>query len=105
MDPSKKLTTEDVLGIAKFARIDLTPQDTERLVVELNSIIESLQPIREIDLEGVEPTFHPIEGLVNVFREDEIKPPLPQSVALQNSSSVEEGAFLVPTILGGGDAS
>lgn len=105
MDPNKKLSTQDVADIARFARIGLTPEDTARLEGELNSIIDSLQPIREMDLEGVEPTFHPIEGLVNVFQEDVVKPSLPQEVALQNSTSVEDGAFLIPTILGGGDAS
>ena len=105
MDPSKKLSPTDVDDIASFARIALADADKERLRGELNTILESLQPIREMNLEGVEPTYHPIEGLVNVFREDTVLASLPQEVALQNSTSNADGAFLIPTILGGGDAS
>lgn len=105
MDPSKKLSPADVGDIATSARIALTDADRERLTGELNTIIESLNPIREMNLEGVTPTFHPTEGLVNVFREDEVIEPLAQDVALQNATSTEDGAFLIPTILGGGDAS
>ena len=40
------------------------------MTVDLNNIIETLQSIKQLDLEGVEPTFHPIGSLSNVMRED-----------------------------------
>ena len=99
------LSESDIRQIARLSRIGLTDDQTARLTVELNSILDSLEPIRSMELSEVEPTFHPIEGLVNVFREDEVVEPLEREEALKNASAVEDGAFLIPTILGGGDAS
>jgi aspartyl-tRNA(Asn)/glutamyl-tRNA(Gln) amidotransferase subunit C len=76
------------------------------MTTDLNNIIETLQPIRAYDLEGVEPTFHPIAGLSNVMREDQVKPGLDKSVALSIAPHVEDGQYRVPSILGdsGADA-
>lgn len=97
------LTEADIRRIAEGSRIALTDDEVATLREELSAILTTLQPIRDLDLGDVEPTFHPIEGLVNVFREDEIVPPLPRDVALSNAATVEDGQFLIPTILGGGD--
>ena len=70
---------------------------------DLNSIIESLKPITEYDLEGVEPTFHPIGSLSNVMREDEEGTSFTQEEALANAPKQQDGSFLIPAILGGGD--
>lgn len=97
------LSEKDVRGIAKYARIALDDVQVTQMTTDLNDIIDSLAPITEYDLAGVEPTFHPIGDLSNVMREDVGKDSLPREVALSNSGSTEDGAFLVPTILGGGD--
>lgn len=97
------LTEADIRRIAEGSRIALTDDEVTTLREELSAILTTLQPIRDLDLGDVEPTFHPIEGLVNVFREDEVVPPLPRDVALSNAATVEDGQFLIPTILGGGD--
>ena len=71
---------------------------------DLNAIIDSLKPITEYDLAGVEPTFHPIGGLSNVMREDAEEPGFAQGEALANAPAAQDGCFLVPSILGeGGD--
>ena len=97
------LTEADIRRIAEGSRVALTDDEVTTLRDELSAILTTLQPIRDLDLDDVEPTFHPIEGLVNVFREDEVIPPLPRDVALSNAATVEDGQFLIPTILGGGD--
>lgn len=97
------LSEQDVRGIATYTRIGLTDAEVAQMTVDLNDIIESLAPITEYDLEGVEPTFHPIAGLVNVMREDEPGQGFAQGQALANSDSVQDGNFKIPTILGGGD--
>ena len=61
---------ELIRGIAEYARIGLTDEELSEMTVDLNNIIETLQPIKQLDLEGVEPTFHPIASLSNVMRED-----------------------------------
>lgn len=98
------LTEKDVRGIAEYVRIGLTDDELAAMTRDLNSIIETLKPITEMDLEGVEPTFHPIGDLSNVMREDVVGKPFPRQVALSNADTVQDGCFEIPSILGeGGD--
>lgn len=96
------LTESDVRGIAEYVRIGLTDAELASMTRDLNSIIETLEPITAYDLTGVEPTFHPIGDLSNVMREDVIGRPFPREVALSNSDSVQDGCFEIPSILGEG---
>lgn len=100
---TQHLTEKDVRGIATYARIGLTDEEVTEMTVDLNNIIESLKPITEYDLEGVEPTFHPIGDLSNVMREDVEGESFTQEVALENAPKQQDGSFLIPSILGGGD--
>lgn len=101
---TQHLTEKDVRSIAEYARIGLTDEEVSSMTVDLNSIIESLKPITEYDLEGVKPTFHPIGGLVNVSHEDIEGESFSQKTALKNAPKQQDGSFLIPAILGGGDA-
>ncbi|MDO5790718.1 MAG: Asp-tRNA(Asn)/Glu-tRNA(Gln) amidotransferase subunit GatC [Eggerthella sp.] len=100
---TQHLTEKDVRGIATYARIGLTDEEVTEMTVDLNNIIESLKPITEYNLEGVEPTFHPIGNLSNVMREDVEGESFTQEVALENAPKQQDGSFLIPAILGGGD--
>ena len=100
---TQHLTEKDVRGIATYARIGLTDEEVTEMTVDLNNIIESLKPITEYDLEGVEPTFHPIGNLSNVMRDDVEGESFTQEVALENAPKPQDGSFLIPSILGGGD--
>ena len=100
---TQHLTEKDVRGIATYARIGLTDEEVTEMTVDLNNIIESLKPITEYDLEGVEPTFHPIGNLSNVMREDVEGESFTQEVALETAPKQQDGSFLIPSILGGGD--
>ena len=100
---TQHLTEKDVRGIATYARIGLTDEEVTEMTVDLNNIIESLKPITEYDLEGVEPTFNPIGNLSNVMREDVEGESFTQEVALENAPKQQDGSFLIPSILGGGD--
>jgi aspartyl-tRNA(Asn)/glutamyl-tRNA(Gln) amidotransferase subunit C len=96
------LSEKDVRGIATYARIGLSDGEVAAMTIDLNSIIESLKPITEYDLTGVEPTFHPIAGLSNVMREDVVRPGLAHEAALENAPCWQDGQFLIPPILGDG---
>ncbi|MDR1185040.1 MAG: Asp-tRNA(Asn)/Glu-tRNA(Gln) amidotransferase subunit GatC [Coriobacteriales bacterium] len=96
------LSEQDVRKIATYTRIGLSDAEVVAMTIDLNSIIESLSPITEYDLEGVEPTFHPIAGLSNVMREDVVRPGLSHEAALANAPSEQDGQFLIPSILGDG---
>ncbi|MBQ9021884.1 MAG: Asp-tRNA(Asn)/Glu-tRNA(Gln) amidotransferase subunit GatC [Eggerthellaceae bacterium] len=102
---TEHVTKADVRRIAEYARIGLTDDELPQMTEDLNSIIDSLKPITEYDLEGVEPTFHPIGDLSNVMREDVEGLSFTQEEALSNAPAKQDGSFLIPSILGGGDAS
>lgn len=102
------LEKEDVRAIADYVRIALTDDELDEMCSYLNSAIELLQPIREFELEGVEPTFHPVGSLVNVMgddNEDNQNRALEVDVALSAAAAHEGRNFTVPSILGdmGGD--
>ena len=100
---AEHVTEKDVRAIATYTRIGMTDEEVAAMTVDLNSIIDSLKPITEYDLEGVEPTFHPIGGLVNGMRSDTEHASFSQEVALENAPKQEDGSFLIPAILGGGE--
>ena len=98
---TQHLSEADVRGIAEYTRIGLDAEEVVAMTADLNAIIDSLAPI---DLDGVEPTFHPIGDLSNVMRDDEVRGSFTQEVALENAPKQEDGSFLIPSILGeGGD--
>lgn len=98
------LSEKDVRDIAEYTRIGMTEDEVAAMTVDLNSIIDSLRPITEYDLEGVEPTFHPIGDLSNVMRDDVEGASFAQAEALSCAPKQQDGCFLIPSILGeGGD--
>jgi aspartyl-tRNA(Asn)/glutamyl-tRNA(Gln) amidotransferase subunit C len=86
---------DEVLHVARLARLALTDEEVERLGAQLNAILEAVGKVSELDLEGVEPTAHPLD-LVNVWAEDEPRPSLPVEEALANAPDCEQGFFKVP---------
>jgi aspartyl-tRNA(Asn)/glutamyl-tRNA(Gln) amidotransferase subunit C len=98
------VSEQDVRDIAEYTRIRLDDDEVKQMTVDLNDIIDSLAPITEYDLEGVEPTFHPIGSLSNVMREDVEVMGFTQEEALANAPARQDNSFLIPSILGeGGD--
>jgi aspartyl-tRNA(Asn)/glutamyl-tRNA(Gln) amidotransferase subunit C len=89
------ITREQVLHVAKLARLALSEDEVERLRTQLDAILEAVGKVSELDLADVPPTSHPLD-LVNVLADDEPRPCLPRDVALANAPAVENGAFKVP---------
>ena len=85
-----------VLHVAKLARLRLTDEEVERMSGELSTILEAIEQIAELDLEGVEPTSHVID-LENVLRPDVPRPSLPRERALENAPDAEGDGFRVPS--------
>lgn len=65
----QKLTSEQVLHIAKLARLEVSAEEAEKLREELSGVLEFVGKLQEISMEGVQPTSH-VGGLVNALRED-----------------------------------
>ena len=102
------LSREDVAGIADYARIALTDAELDEMTAYMNDAVALLEPIRQYDLDGVEPTFHPIGDLSNGMGADVADTTdraLDIDTALSNAGSARDRYFRVPSILGddGGD--
>jgi aspartyl-tRNA(Asn)/glutamyl-tRNA(Gln) amidotransferase subunit C len=89
------ITREQVLHVARLARLALSEEELERLGRELDAIVAAVSKVSELDLSDVPPTSHPLD-LVNVLADDEPRPSLPRQDALANAPQAEEGAFRVP---------
>jgi len=89
------LSNEEVLHVARLARLELSDEELDRLGPQLNAILEAVGKVSELDLADVEPTAHPLE-LVNVWAEDEPRPCLSPDEALANAPDREGNFFRVP---------
>jgi aspartyl-tRNA(Asn)/glutamyl-tRNA(Gln) amidotransferase subunit C len=87
---------DQVLHVAKLACLRLSEAEVETMVGELTGILEHVDRIGNLDLEGVEPTSH-VVVLENVLRADEPRPSLPRDVALASAPEPEDGAFRAPS--------
>lgn len=93
------LSESEVRHVAMLARLALTDEQVSVLRDELNSILGHIDDIQRLDLEGVEPMSHAIP-VVNVTRPDLHRPGLSQADALRNAPESQDGAFLIPRIVG-----
>ena len=87
---------EQVIHVARLARLELSEAELERMAAELAGILEHVDRISSLELDDVEPTTHVVE-LENVLRADEPEACLPRERALENAPDVADGAFRVPS--------
>lgn len=93
------LSTEDVARLGKLARIELSDDELGRLAPQLDVILESVATVSELDTADVPPTSHALP-MVNVFRDDTVRPSLSAAEALDQAPAAEDERFRVPRILG-----
>ncbi len=94
-----KITREEVLHVAKLARLNMAEASVDKFSDQIGTILEYVDKLREVDTEGVKPTSHAI-FLSNAFREDQVKDPLNRDEALANAPEKENGCFVVPKVVG-----
>jgi aspartyl-tRNA(Asn)/glutamyl-tRNA(Gln) amidotransferase subunit C len=87
---------EQVLHVARLARLRLSDEEVAKMAAELSNILEHIERIGELDLDGVPPTSHVID-VANALRADEPRPCLPRDVALAEAPATQDGGFLVPS--------
>jgi aspartyl-tRNA(Asn)/glutamyl-tRNA(Gln) amidotransferase subunit C len=87
---------EQVLHVARLARLQLTDDEVERMAGELSKILGHIDTINELDLEGVPPTSHVVE-VANALRADVPRPCLDREVVLAAAPARTEEGFLVPS--------
>jgi len=87
---------EQVLHVARLARLRLNDDEVEKMSSELSGILDHIAKIEELDLENVEPTSHVIQ-LENVLREDVPRPSWPRDRMLSEAPDVAAGGYRVPS--------
>ena len=92
------LSREEVLHVARLARLHLSDDELERMREQLDAVLAYIDKLKELDVEGVEPTSHAVP-LVDVMRDDENTPCLPQETALANAPDRAGAFFRVPRII------
>jgi aspartyl-tRNA(Asn)/glutamyl-tRNA(Gln) amidotransferase subunit C len=90
------LEREQVLHVAKLAKLQLDDGELERMAEELSSVLEHVDRIRELDLADVEPTSHAVD-VAGVMRADEPVPCLDRDVVLAAAPEPVDGGFGVPS--------
>jgi len=93
-----KISTKEVEYVAKLARLKLTEQEKELFTQQLDSILDYMGKLNEIDTEKVQPTSH-VLPLKNVMREDEVKDSHLQKEMLSNAPERDDNFFSVPKII------
>jgi aspartyl-tRNA(Asn)/glutamyl-tRNA(Gln) amidotransferase subunit C len=88
----------DIEKVARLARLELSYEEKVTFGSQLEQILTYMEQLNRLDTSGVEPTSHAIP-VYNVFREDEVKPSLPQEEVLAIAPDEEEGHFKVPRII------
>jgi aspartyl-tRNA(Asn)/glutamyl-tRNA(Gln) amidotransferase subunit C len=87
---------EQVLHVARLARLELGEDEVAQVAGELSKILDHIEKIGELDLDGVAPTTHVVE-VAGALRADEPRPSLPREVALASAPAVAEDGFRVPS--------
>ncbi len=96
---SERITAADVAKVARLARLAVTPEEIDRMTSQLDGMLEHFADIDALDLSEVTPMTQPYP-LVNVFRQDVVRPGLDREEVLAAAPATEDGRFRVPPIIG-----
>lgn len=92
------LTRSEVEHVARLARLELSDAEKDEFTGQLNEILNFVDKLNELDTNGIEPTAHAIP-IRNVFRPDQIEPPMDPELVLSNAPVRVGDFFKVPKIL------
>jgi aspartyl-tRNA(Asn)/glutamyl-tRNA(Gln) amidotransferase subunit C len=92
------VTREDVIHIADLAKLDFSEEELEKFADEFSKILEYVSQLREVDTEGIEPTFS-ISAKIQPLREDVVQPSLPKEEVLKNAPEEQYGYFKLPRMI------
>lgn len=96
------LTSADIARIANLARLELKPDDSERMLTQINGFFNIVEKIRAVDTSGIEPLAHPVAVMGDItlrLRADQVSEPNNRQANQRNAPAVEHGLFLVPKVI------
>ena len=92
------ISKEEVRHIARLAKLRLSPEEIERFQVELSSILDYIEQLRQVDMTGITPAPK-YASIGNAPREDEVEPSLPVDDVMANAPAKENNMFAVPKVI------
>ncbi|WP_210542521.1 Asp-tRNA(Asn)/Glu-tRNA(Gln) amidotransferase subunit GatC [Rhodoferax sp. PAMC 29310] len=96
------LTSNDIARIANLARLELKPDESERMLTQINGFFEIVEKMRAVDTAGIEPLAHPVAVIQDIalrLRDDVVSEPNNIEANQRNAPAVEQGLFLVPKVI------
>lgn len=96
------LNAQDINRIANLARLELHPEESERMLAQINGFFDIVEKMRAVDTTGVEPLTHPVAAVQDVqlrLREDVASEPNQREANQKSAPAVERGLFLVPKVI------
>jgi aspartyl-tRNA(Asn)/glutamyl-tRNA(Gln) amidotransferase subunit C len=96
------LNAQDIARIAHLARLELKPEESQRMLAQINGFFDIVEKMRAVDTTGVEPLTHPVAAVQDIalrLREDVASEPNQREANQQSAPAVERGLFLVPKVI------
>jgi aspartyl-tRNA(Asn)/glutamyl-tRNA(Gln) amidotransferase subunit C len=96
------LNPQDIARIANLARLELQPEESERMLAQINGFFAIVEKMRAVDTAGIEPLTHPVAAVQDVqlrLREDVASEPDQREANQRSAPAVERGLFLVPKVI------
>jgi aspartyl-tRNA(Asn)/glutamyl-tRNA(Gln) amidotransferase subunit C len=96
------LTPQDIGRIAHLARLELSHEESERMLTQLNGFFDTVEQMRAVDTRGIEPLAHPVAAIQDValrLREDIASETSQREANQKSAPAVERGLFLVPKVI------
>jgi aspartyl-tRNA(Asn)/glutamyl-tRNA(Gln) amidotransferase subunit C len=96
------LTPQDIGRIANLARLELRPEDSERMLTQINGFFGIVEKMQAVDTSGIAPLPHPVAAIQEIalrLRDDVDSEPNQREANQQSAPAVERGLFLVPKVI------
>jgi aspartyl-tRNA(Asn)/glutamyl-tRNA(Gln) amidotransferase subunit C len=96
------LTPDDIRRLQHLARLELQPQESERMLTQINGFFSIVEAMRAVDTTGIEPLAHPVAAVQDVhlrLRDDVPSEPNAREDNQRSAPAVERGLFLVPKVI------
>ncbi|MBD8049929.1 Asp-tRNA(Asn)/Glu-tRNA(Gln) amidotransferase subunit GatC [Limnohabitans radicicola] len=96
------LTSQDIDRIANLARLELKPEESERMLAQINGFFGIVEAMQAVDTSGVQPLAHPVAAIQDIalrLREDVVSEPNHREANQRSAPAVERGLFLVPKVI------
>jgi aspartyl-tRNA(Asn)/glutamyl-tRNA(Gln) amidotransferase subunit C len=100
--PIMALTAQDIARIAHLARLELNPDESQRMLAQINGFFDIVEKMRAVNTKGIEPLSHPVATVRDValrLRDDAVCEPDQREANQRSAPAVERGLFLVPKVI------